>query len=120
MTTTKSDTSDLAQFVPLKSRAFHIMLVLTEGDCHGYAIKQQVEQLTGGVLRLGPGTLYESIQRLERDGLIEESPSRPAKAEDHSQRRYYRLTPIGNRVLAAEVERLGNVVDYARARVSSD
>ena len=120
MTTTKTGTSDVRQFVPLKSRAFHMMLVLAEGDCHGYAIKQQVEQLTGGVLRLGPGTLYESIQRLERSGLIEESPSRPAKAEDHSQRRYYRLTPIGRRVLASEVERLGNVVDYARARVSPD
>lgn len=120
MTTDKDDADVLQQFVPLASRAFHIMLVLADGDCHGYAIKQRVEQLSGGVLRLGPGTLYESIQRLEKRGLIEESPRRPAKEDDHSQRRYYRLTQIGRRVLEAEVERLGNVVAYAQARVSSD
>jgi DNA-binding PadR family transcriptional regulator len=116
--TDKHDSPDA--FLPLKSRAFHIMLALSEGDRHGYAIKQQVEELTDGVLRMGPGTLYETIQRLDKSGLIEESPHRPDAAEDHSQRRYYRLTAIGRRVLAAEVERLGNVIDYARARVSPD
>jgi len=120
MTAQNDESNDVRRFVPLKSRAFHIMLVLAEGDRHGYAIKQEVERLSGGVLRLGPGTLYESIQRLEKNGLIEESPDRPDKPADHSQRRYYRLTPIGSRVLDAEVERLGAVVDYARARSSSD
>jgi DNA-binding PadR family transcriptional regulator len=113
-------TDDVRGFLPLKSRAFHMLLVLSEGDRHGYAIKQEVEELTAGVLRLGPGTLYESIQRLEKKGLIEESPDRPDEAEDHSQRRYYRLTPIGRRVLAAEVERIGRVIDHARARISPD
>ena len=112
--------SDVLAFVPLQSRAFHMMLVLADGDRHGYAIKQEVEELTNGVLRLGPGTLYESIHRLEKKGLIEESPHRPAGEEDHSQRRYYRLTPIGRRVLAAEVERLGTVIDHARARGGVD
>lgn len=111
---------DVLSHVPLKSRAFHIMLVLADGDRHGYAIKQEVEELTGGVLRLGPGTLYESIQRLDKRGLIEESPHRPDADEDHSQRRYYRLTPIGRRVLAAEVERLNAVLEHARARVDVD
>jgi DNA-binding PadR family transcriptional regulator len=114
----KKSPPDIQEFVPLKSRAFHIMLVLADGDRHGYAIKQQVEELSRGVLRLGPGTLYESIQRLEKTGLIEESPDRPAEADDHSQRRYYRLTPIGGDVLAHEVERLGAIVDYARARAA--
>ena len=111
---------DVSSYVPLKSRAFHMMLVLADGDRHGYAIKQEVEELTDGVLRLGPGTLYESIQRLEKQGLIEESPHRPDADEDHSQRRYYRLTPIGRRVLEAEVERLGSVLEHARARVNGD
>ena len=118
---TENDNSrGIERFVPLKSRSFHIMLALTDGDRHGYVIKQDIEHLTEGVLRLGPGTLYESIQRLEKNGLIEESPDRPDEAEDHSQRRYYRLTEIGRRVLAAEVQRLGVVVDYARTRISSE
>ncbi|MGD8328996.1 MAG: PadR family transcriptional regulator [Acidobacteriota bacterium] len=117
----KSDENgSLGSFLPLKSRAFHILLALSEGDRHGYGIKQQIEELTDGVLRMGPGTLYETIHRLEKKGLIEDSPHRPDPAEDHSQRRYYRLTDIGRRVLSAEVERLGNVIDYARARVSPD
>ena len=115
-----NDLPDVRRLVPLKSRAFHILLVLADGDCHGYAIKQRVEEITAGVLRLGPGTLYESIQRLEKKSLIEESPHRPDEAEDHSQRRYYRLTPLGRRVLQVEVERLGALVEHARARVSPD
>lgn len=115
--TLQHDANDVRRFVPVKSRAFHILLVLAEGDCHGYGIKQQVERLTDGVLRLGPGTLYESIQRLERDGLIEESRQRPEAEPEHAQRRYYRLTRIGRRVLEAEVERLAHVVDHARAHV---
>jgi DNA-binding PadR family transcriptional regulator len=118
--TDHDDHRDVRRLVPLKSRAFHILLVLADGDCHGYAIKQRVGEITDGVLRLGPGTLYESIQRLERNGLIEESPDRPDEAEDHSQRRYYRLTLLGRRVLQAEVERLGVLVDHARSRVPSD
>lgn len=120
MTRSNRDDAAVQRFLPLKSRAFHMMLVLAEGDRHGYAIKQHVEELSGGVLRLGPGTLYESIQRLQRDGLIEESPDRPEEGEDHSQRRYYRLTAIGRRVLEAEVARLGEVVEYARTRVSPE
>ncbi len=120
MMTTNDDSRGIERFVPLKSRSFHIMLALTDGDRHGYAIKKDIERLTAGVLRLGPGTLYETIQRLEKNGLIEESPDRPDAAEDHSQRRYYRLTALGRQVLGAEVKRLEAVVDYARARISSD
>jgi len=110
---------EIRRNLPLKSRAFHMLLVLADGDRHGYAIKQEVERLTGGVLRLGPGTLYETIQRLERDGLIAEALGRPDPEKDHSQRRYYRLTDLGRGVLEAEVERLGGIIDHARARVSS-
>jgi DNA-binding PadR family transcriptional regulator len=120
MTEPDQRSRDVLSHLPLTSRAFHILLAFADGDRHGYAVKQQVEELTDGVIRLGPGTLYESIQRLEKAGLIEESPHRPDASEDHSQRRYYRLTGIGRRVLEAEVERLGTVLDYARARVPND
>jgi DNA-binding PadR family transcriptional regulator len=120
MTKDTAQEGAVRRHLPLPSRAFHMLAVLADGDRHGYAIKQQVEELTGGVLRLGPGTLYETIQRLEKQGLIEESPERPDEAEDHSQRRYYRLTPIGRRVLESEADRLGTVVAYARARFDTD
>ena len=113
-----TDNDEIREHLPLKSRAFHILLALAEGDRHGYAIKQEVERLTEGVMRMGPGTLYEWIQRLEKGSLIEESPDRPAQPEDHSQRRYYRLTALGERVLEAEVARLSTVVDFARTRIS--
>ena len=54
-----------------------MLLALSSGDQHGYAIKQEVERVTGGDIRLGPGTLYEAIQRLEEDGLIEEARPHP-------------------------------------------
>ena len=69
--------------------------------------------------RLGPGTLYETIQRLEQRGLIEESPHRPDPDQDHSQRRYYRLTEDGRRVLEDEVARLERVVNHARSRLAA-
>ncbi len=67
---------------------------------------------------MGPGTLYTTIQRAEDLGLIEESDERAPPAEDHSQRRYYELTPFGTQVLAAEVERLGAFIDHARTALS--
>jgi DNA-binding PadR family transcriptional regulator len=96
----------------------HIMLALADGAKHGYAIKQQVEARTDGVVRLGPGTLYEAIQRLEDAGLIEEaaakSTGQPANGQE-AQRRYYRLTDRGLRTLKDELRRLGQLVDAARS-----
>jgi DNA-binding PadR family transcriptional regulator len=111
-----TSTGPAEELVPLKPAAFHILLVLSEGVWHGYGIKQEVERLTDGVIRLGPGTLYETIQRLESEGLIAESPEGPADARDHSQRRYYEITDLGREVLCAELGRLGSVLDYARER----
>lgn len=96
--------------------ALHILLVLVDGERHGYAIKQEVEARTQGAVRLGPGTLYEAIQRLERQGWIEESPERPKPTDDRAQRRYYRLTRAGLTQLQQEVRRLGSLVDYARSK----
>ncbi len=93
------------------------MLALADGARHGYAIKQAVEQRTDGAIRLGPGTLYEAIQRLEEGGLIEETAPRgaePANGQE-AQRRYYRLTERGWASLRKELQALGQLIDVARA-----
>ncbi len=91
------------------------MLALADGAKHGYAIKQDVEQRTDGSVRLGPGTLYEAIQRLEDGGLITESGGDDPVNGQEAQRRYYRLTDRGWAALRDEVRHLGLVVDLARA-----
>lgn len=93
------------------------MLALADGARHGYAIKQAVEQRTEGAIRLGPGTLYEAIQRLEDGGLIEETAApaaEPANGQE-AQRRYYELTERGWASLRKELRALGQLVDDARA-----
>jgi DNA-binding PadR family transcriptional regulator len=95
----------------------HILLVLADGARHGYAIKLEVERRTEGTVRVGPGTLYEAIQRLEDGGLIEEMPA--ARDEivngQEAQRRYYQLTDRGWKALRDEMRALGQLVDAARA-----
>lgn len=102
-------------FLPLSTATLHILLALAGGDRHGYAIMKEVDETTEGTIRLGPGTLYRSIESLREDGLIEESAHRPAKDEDQ-RRRYYRLTGVGRRVLAAESRRLAAIVALAHAK----
>ena len=113
MTTDRPDTDAL---LPLPPATFHILLSLAEGDRHGYGIIQDVEQRTGGELRLSAGTLYRSIQRMLEQGLLVESTRRPAPAEDDERRRYYRLTTFGTAVARAEARRLSDLVRMARAR----
>lgn len=110
--------STVQELLPLPRSTFHLLLALHPGPLHGYAIKQGVEKLSDGVVRMGPGTLYTTIQRGQQLELIEETRWRPPPAEDHSQRRYYSLTPLGRAVLEAEVRRLGQVVDFARAALA--
>ena len=101
---------------PLPAAAFQIMLALADGDLHGYAIMRQVEEQTSGRLRLGPGTLYGSIQTLLEGKLIEEV-DRPENIEVHSERRrYYRLTIAGRKMARSEAEKLADVLRVARAR----
>lgn len=108
-----------ARFLPLPTSSLHIMLALRDGARHGYAVMRQVEEDSGGAVRLGPGTLYGSIKRLLADGLVEESDVRPDPELDDQRRRYYRLTGLGERVCAAEVERLRVLVERATgSRVS--
>ena len=100
---------------PLPLAAFHILLSLAEGDLHGYAIMRQVEEQTTGRLRLGPGTLYSSIQALVEGGLIEEV-GRSEEVDAAERRRFYRLTVAGRRVARAEAEGMADVLRVARAR----
>jgi DNA-binding PadR family transcriptional regulator len=102
--------TSLQAFLPLKSHWFHIMLSLAGSEQHGYGIMQEVLNRTMGKVRLWPATLYGSIKRLVEADLIEESGERPAPESDDARRRYYRLTPLGKRVLAAECERLQELV----------
>ena len=103
-------------FLPLQSATFHILIALADEDRHGYAIIQDVAERTGGGIRLSPGTLYRSIQRMLEDGLIIEPRERPAPDEDDERRRYYRITPLGTAVAKAEAGRLADLVKMARAR----
>lgn len=100
----------------LTPAVFQLLLALAAGERHGYGLMQEVLAQTGGTFRLGPGTLYGSIKRMLADGLIEESGARPDPALDDERRRYYRLTPFGRQVAAAEAARLAQLVAVAQHR----
>jgi DNA-binding PadR family transcriptional regulator len=101
----------------LTSQAFHVLVALAARDQHGYGIMQDIASRTQGKIRLGAGTLYGLIKRLLEDGLIVEvrETKRPPKSEDDGRRRYYRLTPNGRRTAQAEVARLNELLEQARA-----
>jgi DNA-binding PadR family transcriptional regulator len=92
---------------------YQILLALAARDRHGYLIRKAVEQQTEGTMKLGPGTLYAAIRRLEDQGLIEESPWRPDADLDDPRRRYYRLTTTGRAALESETARLHATVKLA-------
>jgi DNA-binding PadR family transcriptional regulator len=104
------------EYLPLNHADFHVMLALADDERHGYAIMLHVEELTDGALRLGPGTLYTSIKRLLTAGMIEESDDRPDPELDDQRRRYYRLTKLGRKVLAAEAQRMQRMLRHAKAK----
>jgi DNA-binding PadR family transcriptional regulator len=107
---------DPADFLPLTPAIAHILLALADDDRHGYAIMQEVERITGGAVRMGPGTLYGTLKRMIASGLIEEADTRPDAALDDERRRYYRATSLGRAVLATETERMAALVSAARAK----
>ena len=107
---------DADRFLPLKPVHFHILLSLAEAPAHGYGVRQQVEERTGGMIVLAAGTLYETLQRLERDGLVEETAAPAEEAERAGSRwRFYRATELGRSVLVREVARLETDLVAARA-----
>ncbi len=114
--------ADPEGLLPLTPVALNILLALADEERHGYGIGVEVRERTGGKMRLGPGTLYGSLKRMVDGGLVEESEG-PDEEEadgrggyDAGRRRYYRLTGFGERVLAAELERLEGVVRTAQAK----
>ena len=102
--------------LPLTPAVLHILLALADGDRHGLGVMSEVEERTGGTVRLGPGTLYGTIKRMLQSGLIAETDHRPDPAFDDTRRRYYTMTDLGRRVLAVEAERLQQLVSTARAK----
>ena len=93
----------------LTPAVLHVLLSLVDGVKHGYGIKLEVEERANGALELGPGTLYEAIHRMQKDGWIEE-------AGREARRKYYRLTPLGRRQLKAELSRLEGILRFARSK----
>ncbi len=91
----------------LTPAALHILLSLAQGELHGYGIKHAVEARTDGALLLGPGTLYEAIHRMNADRWIQE-------VEGSGRRRVYSITDRGQEVLREELDRLADIVQFAR------
>jgi DNA-binding PadR family transcriptional regulator len=101
---------------PLPAAAFQILLSLADTELHGYAIMRQVEEQTAGRVRLGPGTLYSSLQSLAEEGFIEEVSPGTELGSGEERRRYYRLTSQGHKIARFEAERLADVLRVARAK----
>ena len=103
--------------LPLNPATLHILLALAGEDLHGYAIMQEVLRQSEGSYKLGPGTLYDNLQRLAAQGLVAERRAR--SGDDDPRRRYYRLTPLGRGVLSAEISRLERVVRDGKLRIQA-
>jgi DNA-binding PadR family transcriptional regulator len=110
------DTRLPESLLPLKSNWFHVLLSVADREQHGYGIMQEVLERTDGKVRLWPATLYGSLRRLLDADLVEECDRRPSIDSDDLRRRYYRLTPFGRRVLAAEIARLEALLKAARVK----
>jgi DNA-binding PadR family transcriptional regulator len=107
---------DPTKYLPLLPASLHILLALSAGELHGYAIMQEVARQSDGQYKLGPGTLYDNLQRLTAQGLVEEAGARDG--DDDPRRRYYRLGSLGRGVLSAEVERMEAIVHAAKLRLA--
>jgi DNA-binding PadR family transcriptional regulator len=108
---------DPHSFLPLSPATLHILLSLAGENLHGYGIMQEVARQSEGRYKLGPGTLYDNLQKLIQREWVEELGRRAG--DDDPRRRYYRLTLAGRRVLEAEIARLAEVVREARARLQT-
>jgi DNA-binding PadR family transcriptional regulator len=109
------ENTDPLAFLPLSATDFQLLLSLTDGELHGYAIGKSVREASGGRVRIGLGSLYRILARLLSSGLVEKAESEIGESEDGSKRRKYRLTELGLSVLRAEVNRLSDAVELARS-----
>lgn len=106
---------DFGQFLPLSPATLHILLALAGEDLHGYGIMQEVARQSDGHYKIGPGTLYDNLQRLLDQGIVAEVAHRTT---DDPRRRYYQLTTMGRGLLTAEINRLDGVVHCARMHLA--
>ena len=110
-----NDQQTASDLTPLSPAFFHILLSLGAGERHGYAIKREVAARTEGKLKLGPGVLYGSINKMLELGLIEEAEDRPDPHLDDERRRYFRITSFGRKAAQAEAARMRELVQLATA-----
>jgi len=108
---------DASRFLPLSTATLHILLALAGEDLHGYGIMQEVGRQSEGRYKVGPGTLYDNLQRMVDQRLVQEVARRASN--DDPRRRYYRLSSLGRRVLSDEIARLEGVVRDARLRLQT-
>lgn len=112
--------AEIARHLPLKTQWFHILLALSDESKHGSGIVRSVLQQTDGKLRLWPATLYGSLEDLVALGWIEELTEQGERPEGESEKkRFYRIKPVGTRVLAAEASRLQSLAQVALDRTGS-
>jgi DNA-binding PadR family transcriptional regulator len=104
-------------FLPLSPATLHILLSLAGEELHGYAIMQEVQRQSEGKYKLGPGTLYDNLQKMIDRGLVEELGKKPG--DEDPRRRYYRLSMLGRGVLTAEISRLDDVVREGKMRLQA-
>ena len=108
--------TDIQNFLPLQPRDYLMLFALSAGQRHGYGLIKDVEGDTAGAVTIDPANLYRSIKRLTKDGLVAEADAPEDDAAAGDRRRYYRITPLGKRVVKAEAERLADLATLARAR----
>jgi DNA-binding PadR family transcriptional regulator len=108
---------DPSSFLPLSPATLHILLSLAGVELHGYGIMQEVQRQSEGKYKLGPGTLYDNLQKLIERRLVEELGQRPG--DDDPRRRYYRLSSLGRGVLTTEIARLDGVVREGKLRLQT-
>ena len=96
-------------YVPMTETGFYILLCLRE-EAHGYSIVKKTEQLTGGEIKISPGTLYGSLSKMEKDGVI-----RFIREED--KRKIYKITDLGEEVLALEIARIEKLYKISRGEI---
>lgn len=96
-------------YVPMTETAFYILLCLKKPN-HGYGIVQTVEKLTEGAIRLTPGTMYGSLSKMEKDGLIQ-------FVREEDKRKIYQITGLGMEVLQIELKRIERLYRIAQEEI---
>ena len=107
---------NLDALLPLRPVEFLVLLVLADGERHGYGIVQDIVDRTNGKVKLLPGNLYAVLRRLMEGDLLAESSRRPAEDLDDQRRRYYRITKLGEQALAADAQRMKELVQQVEDR----